>query len=148
MGGAYLYFFESPSQKVLKTVKELATQLSVSMDETPLEGLNFTQSILKKFSEKFEVIVKVDRHSMSPVSDREELQRNLLLLRKFVRQMRVQFTDLTVSENIHSMTVKGKVRLYAPSHELQESPIEFQFIESRGDWLIMRVETFESLNTF
>ena len=144
----YFYNMESPSERVLKILEELSSQLSIRPNETPLEKLQLVNEVVKKFDESFTVQVTVDDRQLFPMTNGDELKKNLLLVRKLIRQMRVQFVNLEVEEEGDMVNVKGKVTINSHQDTAQESPIEFKFAKKRTDWLIIYVKTTKSFNSF
>ena len=118
IGLIYSYFHQSPIEQVLRTLKELSTELSIRPNENPLEKIKITNQIVQKFGQPFEVIVPVDRHPMTPLTHHKKLKERLLILRRYVREMKIQFTNLETLEELETLdgfkeetnliTVKGK----------------------------------------
>lgn len=144
----YFYVLENPREKVLRTLEELSTELSVRPNEAPLEKLQIVNKVVKKFDDSFTVRVQVDQRQLFPMTDRDKLKKNLLLVRRLVRHMRVQFVNLKVEERGDLMIVNGKVSVGSYQNPTQVSPIEFRFSKKKSDWLIIYVETTNSFNSF
>ena len=144
----YVYFSESPSDIVLKKMDELAADLSVRQGETPLDQLKRTHAVVKKFNEKFEIIFKVDGYQKPPITDSIELKRTLLFVRKWVKRSSVRFINIKFLESSDDLIiVRGKIQWDSYKRGTEESEIEFQFSRFTRDWLITRVETFNSFDS-
>lgn len=148
---SYMYFSKSPRDIILDQLNELALELSVRHGETPLDQLEQTNKVVKKFGENFEIMFKVDGRQKPPITDSVELKRILLSVRKWVRQARVQFINIGFPDDggdePDSIILRGKLVFDSTQRKSKESDIEFKFSQFWNKWLIVRVEIFDDLDS-
>ena len=144
----YFYNLESPQERVLRILEELAYQLSIQPPEEPLKKLELVNGVVGKFNQEFHLDIKVDQRQLPSITHKEALRGNLLAVKKMVRQMRVQFVNLRVKSEGDLVIVTGEVQVDSIGYSQQRSPIEFRFFRQGKNWLIVFVEVTNSLNSF
>lgn len=142
-------FFPSPEKIVLKKIASLATIATVNANDSNLARAGKAVRLAGFFATNAEIVVNIPDLANRTVSGREQIKESAMAGLTQITSLNVQFFDTTarVGPDKQTAEVSCTVRVRAGNDKdygVQE--LHFQFRKIDGEWLIIRVETVQTLS--
>lgn len=141
--------FPSPEKIVLKKIAALAATATISGNDSNLARAGKAVKAASFFATNAEIVVHIPDLANRTVSGREEIKESAMAGFARISSLKVQFFDATaaIGSNKQTAEVSCTAKISTANHKdyvVQELRFEFKKID--GDWLIVRVETVQTLS--
>lgn len=140
--------FPSPQKIVLKKIVSLAAAATVDAADNNLTRAGKAVKLSGFFATDAEIVINMPAAGDHTISGRKEIKERALAGFANISSLKVQFFDATATASPDGQTaaVSCTARVNAGNSKddgVQE--LHFQFKKIDGDWLIVRVETVQTL---
>jgi hypothetical protein len=140
--------FPAPQKVIRKQLVEMARIASFDVNEAPLAKLMNSQKLASYFADGVEASLDTPGRGQQVFSGREELIQAATAARTQLSSLKIQFPDIAVtvapdkrSAEVH-VTVKANI---GGQREVYIEEMRFSLEKIRGDWLIHRIESVNTL---
>lgn len=145
---AFQTLFPSPQKVIRKRLVELARLASFEANEAPLAKLINAQKLGSYFAAGVEVALDMPGRGPQTFNGRDELIQAATAARTQLSALNVQFPDIVVIVASDGQSAEANVTVKARiggQSELYIEEMKFSLEKFKGDWLIHRIESVNTL---
>ena len=140
--------FPAPQKVIRKQLLAMARLASFDVNEAPLAKLANSQKLGSYFADRVEVALDLPGRGQQVFSGREELIQTATSARMQLSSLNIQFPDIVVTVASDKRTAEANVTVKAiigGQREMYIEEMRFSLEKIRGDWLIHRIESVNTL---
>jgi hypothetical protein len=144
----FSWLFPPPQKVIRKQLVAVARLASFDVNEAPLAKLANSQKLGSYFADRVELALDLPGRGQQVIGGREELIQTATSARMQLSSLNIQFPDIVVTVASDKRTAEANVTVKAiigGQREMYIEEMRFSLEKIRGDWLIHRIESVNTL---